>query len=278
MYIIGDPDGDPQNSDPQGDTARNTAGYAGSTRVFRPIAHRGGSAENPENSLRAFAHAVRLGYRDLETDVRGTRDGVAVVHHDEDLHRTTDMAGRVRDVPWSVVRKARIHGREPISRLEDLLEELPDARFTVDVKEDSSVPALVAAVKRTNTFERVIVSSFSGRRLARVRREIPVLTAASPREVLTLVRAMRRGQRIRLEADSIAIPIHVGRFRLVTPQLVSFAHLCGVQVHVWTIDDESTMNALIDLGVDGIMTDRPTALRAVLQSRDRWHELPRSIG
>lgn len=254
MYIIGD--------SPPGNVPKVSA--------FRPIAHRGGSAENPENSLRAFAHAVRLGYTDLETDIRGTADGIAVVHHDEFLERTTDMTGRVRDLPWASVRRARIHGREPVSRLEDVLAAFPDARFTVDVKEDSSVPALVAALERTQAFERVIVSSFSGRRLAHVRRQIPVRTAASPREVLALVRAMRRGQRIQLLADSIAIPTHVGRWRLATADLVSHAHRCGVQVHVWTIDDEASMNGLLDLGVDAIMTDRPTLLKEVLLARGRW--------
>ncbi len=241
-----------------------------SRAYFRPIAHRGGSAENPENSLRAFAHAVDLGYTDLETDIRGTADGVAVVHHDENLSRTTDMSGRVRDLSWASIRQARIHGREPISRLEDVLEALPNARFTVDVKEDSAVPALVAALERTHAFERVTVSSFSGRRLARVRVLLPVRTAASPREVLALVRSMRRGHRMRLQANSIAIPTRVGRWRLATADLVEHAHNCGVEVHVWTIDDEASMNELIDLGVDGIMTDRPTLLKEVLLARDRW--------
>ncbi len=254
MYIIGDTHEE-----------RRSGGYA-----FRPIAHRGGSRENPENSLRAFQHAIGLGFTDLETDIRGTRDGVAVIHHDENLARTTDMSGRVRDLPWSDVRKARIHGREPIMRLEELLEALPSARITVDVKEDASVPALIAALERTQAYERVIVSSFSGRRLARVRRHLPVRTAASPAEVWALVRALRSQRLIQAEADSIAIPMRLGRWRLLTPDLVDHAHRCGLQVHVWTINDEQTMGDLIDLGVDGIMTDRPTLLKQVVNSRNIW--------
>jgi glycerophosphoryl diester phosphodiesterase len=254
MYIIGDARGE-----------RRSGGYA-----FRPIAHRGGSLENPENSLRAFQHAIRLGFTDLETDIRGTRDGVAVVHHDEHLTRTTDMAGRVRDLPWSDVRKAHIHGLEPIMRLEELLEALPSARITVDVKEDASVPALISVLERTQAYERVIVSSFSGRRLARVRRQVPVRTAASPPEVWALVRALRSQRLIQTDADSIAIPMRLGRWRLLTRDLVDHAHRCGLQVHVWTINDEQTMGDLIDLGVDGILTDRPTLLKQVVSSRNIW--------
>jgi glycerophosphoryl diester phosphodiesterase len=254
MYIIGES---------QEDRRSGTCG-------FRPIAHRGGSAENPENSLRAFQHASGLGFIDLETDIRGTRDGVAVVHHDELLTRTTDMAGRVRDLPWSEVRKAQVHGREPIMRLEELLEALPEARITVDVKEDASVPALVSALQRTQAYKRVVVSSFNGRRLARVRRLVPVRTAASPAEVWALVRTLRSQRLMQIPADSIAIPMRLGRWRLLTADLVHQAHRCGLQVHVWTINDEHTMGELIDLGVDGIMTDRPTLLKQVLSARNIW--------
>jgi glycerophosphoryl diester phosphodiesterase len=254
MYIIGEARGE-----------RRSGGYP-----FRPIAHRGGSLENPENSLRAFQHATGLGFTDLETDIRGTRDGIAVVHHDEHLTRTTDTSGRIRDLPWSDVRKARIHGREPIMRLEELLEALPSARITVDVKEDASVPALISALKRTQAYERVVVSSFSGRRLARVRRLVPVRTAASPGEVWALVRALRSQRLLQADAESIAIPMRLGRWRLLTQDLVDHAHRCGLQVHVWTINDEQTMRDLIDLGVDGIMTDRPTLLKQVMGSRAIW--------
>jgi len=243
-------------------------------KTVQPIAHRGGSAENPENSLRAFQHATQLGFSDLETDIRGTTDGVAVVHHDEYLTRTTDMTGRVRDLAWSAVSRARIHGREPVLRLEELLEELPQAQITVDVKEDASVPALIDALERTQAYDRVRVSSFSSRRLARVRRLMPVRTAASPAEVVMLVRSMRRQRLLKIPADSIAIPMHLGRWKFLTQELVDHAHKCGLQVHVWTIDDEVTMQRLVDIGVDGIMTDRPTLLKQVLHSRNAWPNCP----
>ena len=86
-----------------------------------PFAHRGGGKEQPENSMAAFAHAVGLGYRYVETDVQATRDGVAVVFHDATLNRLTDRPGKIADFSWEELREARIHGREPLVRLDDLL-------------------------------------------------------------------------------------------------------------------------------------------------------------
>lgn len=241
------------------------------TGGFRAFAHRGGSAEAPENSLAAFAHAVSLGYTDIETDIRGTADGVAVIHHDATLDRTTDGRGRIRDLTWAQVRRARVHGHEPILRLEEALEAFPGVRFTLDVKEAASVPAAIDALTRTQATERVVVGSFSHARLTRVRRALPVATSASPTEVARLAMAARWGRSTRILARYVQVPISVGRVRLVEPRMIDAAHARGMEIHVWTIDDPSMMHDLIDRGVDGLMTDRPTILRHVLVSRGLWH-------
>ena len=242
--------------------------------TFRAIAHRGGSAENPENSLRAFRHAADLGFVEMETDVRGTRDGVAVVHHDATLDRTTDLLGRVRDMTWNQIRRARIHGLEPILRLEELLEAMPSARFTVDAKDAPAVPALVSALRRMGAAhriaERVTVGSFSGRRLAAVRRAVEVPGSASPRQVFSVYRTRHRGSPVRIDAWAVQVPPRCGRLHLLDDAFIAHAHRLGLEVHVWTIDDPTEMASLIDRGVDGIMTDRPTVLRQVLRDRGRW--------
>jgi len=237
---------------------------------FAAFAHRGGSAEAPENSLAAFTHAVNLGYTEIETDIRGTRDGVAVIHHDATLDRTTDHSGLIRELTWAEVRRARVHGREPIMRLEEALEAFPEARFTLDVKEAASVPALVDALTRSAGMNRAVVGSFSHARLRQVRRALPVPTSASPREVLRLLAAARLGRRIRIDARYVAIPPVIARVPLAEPGFVEAAHTMGIDVHVWTIDDPATMHELIDRGVDGLMTDRPTVLRDVLIARGLW--------
>lgn len=237
---------------------------------FRAFAHRGGSHEAPENSLRAFEHAHRLGFVEMETDIRGTRDGVAVVHHDASLERTTDRAGLIKDLTWAEVSRARIHGQEPILRLEDLLEAMPEARFTLDTKDEAAVPALLSALERTGEHSRVCVGAFSHRRLSQVRRSVKVTTSASPREVLRFVAAVGTGRQVSLPADYLQVPPNIGRRRLVDERFVAAAHASGLEVHVWTIDSPTKMHEMLDLGVDGIMTDRPTELRDVLGRRGLW--------
>src|SRR5215469_15343386 len=146
------------------------------------FAHRGGAAHAPENSWRAFEHAVGLGYRYLETDLQATSDGVLLAFHDRTLDRVTDRQGRVSRYPYAELSGARIDGTEPIPRLEDLLGAWPDVRFNLDVKDTSAIAPLPAVLRRTNAWDRVCVVSFSASRLRATRRALdrPVCMAASP--------------------------------------------------------------------------------------------------
>jgi glycerophosphoryl diester phosphodiesterase len=244
----------------------------------RAFVHRGWHYEDMagmENSLSAFRRAVDEGYRYLETDVHATSDGVVVVQHDPLLDRTTDSTGAVARLPWQVVRTAKIGGREPVSRLEDVLEELPDALWNIDVKTERAIEPLVQTLRRTNAFGRVCVASFSEARLERVRRHAgdglltSMGTKASARlwaagRLPRFVRARRGHQRI------AQVPARQGRLTVVDKRLIAAARRRGIEVHVWTIDEPNQMNELIDLGVDGIMTDRPGVLREVLRTRGLW--------
>jgi glycerophosphoryl diester phosphodiesterase len=240
------------------------------------FAHRGGAAEGAENSLAAFRAAVDLGFRYLETDVHATSDGVLLAFHDQRLDRVTDRVGRVARLPYERVRLARIGGREPIPRFEELLTAFPDTRLNVDVKAPSAILPLVAAIQRAGALERVCVASFSGRRLTAVRAALGprLCTALSPAEVVRLWRWSRRraGQPPRLARGAVCVqvPTALGRWLIVDERLVAAAHQLGLVVHVWTVDDPVLMTYLLDLGVDGIMTDRPAVLRAVLAERGVW--------
>lgn len=226
-----------------------------------------------ENSLAAFRRAVREGYRYLETDVHATSDGVVVVHHDAVLDRTTDREGPVAGQPWSVVRRARVGGREPIGRLEDLLEELPEALVNIDVKADAAVEPVVGVLRRMGALGRVCLASFSDRRLARLRRLAGpgLLTSMGPRNVGVLW-AAGRVPVVGLPVRGVVaqVPVSQGRLRVVDGRFVRAAHRRGVEVHVWTVDEEPVMRELLDLGVDGLVTDRPDLLREVLASRGAW--------
>jgi glycerophosphoryl diester phosphodiesterase len=239
-------------------------------RDFRAYAHRGGSQEAPENSLTAFTRAWDQGFVHFETDVRPTRDGVAVLHHDATLDRTTDAKGRVRDLTWSQVRRARhVDGTTPL-RLEDLLEAFPHAHVTLDAKEAGSVPVIVDTVMRTRAASRICVASFSARRITRARRLLPPGTesAAHPWEALALrtlprVAALPRVHRIQVPERALGV-------RFAEAAFIRRAHDRGLAVDFWTVNDPVRMEALLDLGVDGIMTDSPGDLRQVLLRRGMW--------
>ncbi|OLF14923.1 glycerophosphodiester phosphodiesterase family protein [Actinophytocola xanthii] len=244
----------------------------------RAFVHRGwhyGDLTGMENSLSAFRRAVQEGYHYLETDVRTTSDGVVVVHHDALLDRTTDASGPVARLPWSVVRQARIGGREPVARLEELLEEVPKALLNIDVKVESAIEPLVATLRRTNSLRRVCLASFSEARLARVRRSAGegVLTSMGVRAVARLWASGRLPQwvlRRGVFAKVAQVPLRQGRLAVTDERLVAAARRRGIEVHVWTVDEADQMNRLIDLGVDGLMTDRPGVLRDVLRARGLW--------
>jgi glycerophosphoryl diester phosphodiesterase len=134
------------------------------------MAHRGGAIEHLENSMPAFEACVRLGYRDLETDVRVTADGVLLAFHDGTLERVTDRTGRLDQLTWAEVGSARIGGREPLVRLEDLLSAWPDVRFNLDIKAPGVIAPLARLVRRLGCLERICLGSFSDARVAAARR------------------------------------------------------------------------------------------------------------
>jgi len=233
-----------------------------------PFAHRGGASDAPENTLPAFQDALDLGYHYLETDVRVTSDGVIVAFHDNDLMRTCNRPGKISELPWSEVRTAMVEGKAPIASLEQLLEALPEARLNIDCKVDEGVDALVAAVKRTNSVERVCLASFSDKRLKQMRAALPdACTALGPQSLALL----RYGLMRHPPGQAAQVPVKQGPITVVNGKFVARAHKLGVQVHVWTIDEPVEINRLLDLGVDGIMTDKPTVLKETLVARGVWH-------
>jgi glycerophosphoryl diester phosphodiesterase len=236
-----------------------------------PFAHRGGASEVPENTMPAFDHAVRLGYRYVETDVHVTSDGVLLAFHDDVLDRVTDGRGRVDEQPWSVVRQAKVDGREPIPTLEELLTAWPDLRVNIDPKHDGAVDALVATIRKCGAVGRVCIGAFSDERLDRVRSMLPgVCTSLGPLGTLQLGLAAQGQDVPPLPAPCVQVPTHYLETEIVTPEFVEAAHRRDMQVHVWTIDHTEEMTRLLDLGVDGLMTDRPKVLREVLEQRGQW--------
>jgi glycerophosphoryl diester phosphodiesterase len=240
------------------------------------MAHRGFDLDGLENSMRAFEAAVRLGVDFLETDVQVTSDGVLLALHDARLGRVTGMPGRVADLPWRQVRTALIGGIEPIPRLEDVLGAWPDVRVNVDLKVRGAIAPFVDVVRRTKAFDRVCVASFSDRRRATavtaLRRDGPVAWSPGVRrmaEVGAAVRSRLPGAvpRALAGAACVQVPEVFAGLPVVTPAFVRAVHEAGAQVHVWTVDDPKSMHRLLDLQVDGLVTNRSDLALAVLAER-----------
>jgi len=238
------------------------------------FAHRGGAARGDENSVAAFARSVALGYRYIETDVHASADGVAVVFHDDTLARMTGRPERVRELRWADLASVRVGGEPVIPRLDEVLDAWPEVRFNIDVKDDTGVDPTVEVVRRTGALARVLLASFSDRRTARMRAALGPTLATSPgtRGVARLWAASRTGRGASgLAAYAAAqVPVRQGPVRVVDQRFVRYAHRLGLQVHVWTIDLPDRMHELLDLGVDGIMTDRIDVLRDVYTERGCW--------
>ena len=232
----------------------------------------GGEDERPGNTMVAFQHAVDLGYRYLETDVQATSDGVVLTFHDDTLHRVTDRTGVVSELPWEEVRKATVQG-EPIPRLDELLDAFPDCRVNIDAKHDAVVEPLVDVIRRANAHDRVCLGSFSAPRINRLRRLVGdrVCTSMPPAEVARLrLAAFRVGPAGRIAAGCVQVPTRQYGMPLADKRMVEAAHRRGLQLHVWTINEPVEIERLLDNGVDGIMSARPTILKEVLVSRGQW--------
>ena len=240
----------------------------------RPIAfaHRGGTEAHPENTMAAFAHAVSLGYRYVETDVQVTRDGVLLAFHDPTLERMTDRAGAVEALPWAEVRQARIAGSESIPRLEELLTAWPDLRVNIDPKCDAAVVPLADVIEKTSALDRICVASFSEARVREARRRLGprLCTALGPVGVFRLRLASVGLPVGRFDQGAVQVPVRHHGLPIVDRPFIRAAHRNDVQVHVWTVNAAAEMDRLLDLGVDGLMSDETTLLKSVMQRRGLW--------
>ncbi len=241
---------------------------------FIAMAHRGGALLTAnlgiENTVRAFSNAVALGFTYLETDVHVTADGHLVAFHDADLERVTGYTGSLSDLPLEEVLELRVGDREPIPSLDELLDTFPDINFNIDIKQPTAMQPLIDAIRRHSAERRVCVGSFSRTSIRRFRAGLPeVPTAVSTVGVAALAMGTMppNGQVFQMPMNYTVGPVNVD---LVTPRNIQRIHSTGRRVHVWTIDEPTTMHRLIDWGVDGIMTDRPDLLKGVLRARGMW--------
>jgi glycerophosphoryl diester phosphodiesterase len=250
----------------------------------RAYAHRGwhsGDLAGCENTLAAFTRAVEEGFGYLELDVHASADGIAVIHHDARLDRTTDANGRVDAHTADELEKVLVHGREPIPLLEQVLAALPDTHITIELKSAAAVAPTLAVVEAADAWGRVCIGGFEqawlnaarrggGERLCTSMARRDALALRSRAWLDALPRPLSALPSLPLAGDIAHVPVKAGPLRVVDAQLLRTAHAGGREVHVWTIDRPEQMRELLDLGVDGLLSDRPDLLREVLRERGQW--------
>lgn len=238
------------------------------------VAHRGGSLENEENTLPAFAHAVALGYRHVETDVHLTADGEIVIHHDPTLQRMMGDPRAIAALTWPQIRPLRTPKGAGVTRLADLLEEFPGLHVNIEAKSDQVVAPLAQLLRRMDVLHRVGAGSFAPNRTRRLRAELGAALCWSPARLEVFAMWLRAwGLPLRLgDYPMVQVPPRFHGLAVVTPRFIRLAQRHGIQVQVWTVDDPAQMTHLLDMGVNALMTDRPTVLKQVLIERGQWRD------
>ena len=239
-----------------------------------PFAHRGGAGVFPENTLPAFQNAVNSGYKYLETDVHASKDGEVFAFHDDSLDRVTEHSGKISELTSKEISNIQIDNFAKIPTLLELLETFPKAKLNIDPKADSVVQPLTDLLKHTNSVSRVCIGSFSDKRIKHIRKELGsgLCVSAGPKKVVKFLAGKFTFSKFKSDYHCLQVPQRSGPVRIITHDFVERAHSRGLQVHVWTVDDPNEMNELLDLGVDGLMTDEPSILKNVLIERGEWCE------
>ena len=236
------------------------------------LAHRGGAEESLENTIESFEYSISLGCKYIETDVQVSSDGIPYIFHDDDLKRICGIPKKFDSLSSQEIDKINIFDVHKIPKLIDVLDVFPDTNFQIDFKTDEVVQPALDAIKKSKAFERVCVASFNSKRLKGVRKNYPdICISMGPKEVYKTLAASFNLYKNNIPGDCLQIPMSYYGIKVVTKRFVNFLKLNGLKVMVWTINDVETFKFLIDLNVDGIITDRPKLLFEILKkSKDTF--------
>lgn len=259
------------------------------------FAHRGSCILWPENTMAAFQGAVDLGYRYIETDIHVTRDGTIVTFHDHRLDRLTDGSGQIGNWEWKELRKLDaaynfnpeadypLRGKGvQIPSLEEVMTTFPNIMLNIDLKQKGIEQILADFIQRHNFSDRVLVASFHDRRTRRFRKitsraGIKVATSAGLWNAIAFWVLSRFKQVFNIHADALQVPYRMKGVTVVDKKMAEAAHEAGKHIHVWGVNEKEEMHALLELGVDGIITDRPDLLDEVIHSIPNIPNIPNTI-
>ena len=228
---------------------------------FQGFVHRGDTSIFLENTIEAFQSAVSLGYQYLETDLRETSDGKIITFHDPNLKRITGANITISETKFSDIRMRRLPSREIIQTIDELLEEFPDSFFNMDLKVNQIEEKVLKKINSHNALERVCLGSFNSKVIKKINSLEPkILTSMGISQVIMYKFFQKKNI-----SKLIQIPTRWNGIKVITKKFIDRLHNDGLKVHVWTINKETEMQSLIDLGVDGIMTDNASGLIKVMK-------------
>ncbi len=246
------------------------------------LAHRGGGNEAPENSISAFANMEKLGFKYIETDAHASRDGVVILFHDNDLSRTTNSSGKISRLSWKQISQVADESGNTPMKLADVLERFPDVVLNVDAKEFSVVPHLARVIKEHNAVARISLSAFSEIRLRILRRKLPgIRSTLGPLALVPLIMGAHLPvwlQNIFFKfiptpeqgVECVQVPESYAKIQIINKKFIDACHARQQAVHVWTVNNPEKMRELLDLGVDGLITDEPSLAQRVID--DFWEK------
>ena len=273
-----------------GTTAETRTVFQTRNSQFLVFAHRGGGGLYPENTLGAFEYSAKAGADVLELDIHGTADGALVVLHDTSVDRTTDGRGKVSEMTLEAVKKLDAGYRFStdggqtypfrnrnitVPTLEEIFDALPETTYNIEPKQEtpSIIKPLCNLLRARKMVDKVIVGSFRQNVIDEFRAECPeAATSATPSEVTKFLALSKTGvsESYSPPMQALQIPENLGALSVVTRDFVENAHRKNLKVHVWTINETADMQRLIEVGVDGIMTDYPDRLLNLLERTNRY--------
>ncbi len=230
------------------------------------LAHRGGAEESYENTLESFEYSQSLGCKFIETDVQVSSDGIPYIFHDDDLKRICEIPKKFDSLKSDEIDSLAIFNNHKIPKLEDALNKFPNLSFQIDFKTDEVVEPALNVIQKTNSSDRVCIASFSSKRLERVRSVSPNLCISmGPNEVFKTLLSRYKLINSPLKGDCLQVPMKYYGVKIVTKKFIEYLKSKDIKIMVWTINDVETFKYLIELEVDGIITDRPKLLFETLE-------------
>ena len=212
--------------------------------------------------MEAFEQSINLGFKYIETDVRATKDNKLVIFHDPDLKRMLNLEIDISSINYDELSSYKINGVHKIPTFLETVSSWPNINFNIDPKSDKSAELLISELKSVGNLDRFCVGSFDSTKLNKIRNAFDnkLCTSMGTNEVINFYFLRFFGINS-INTPCLQLPYFKNGFKIITAKLIRDAHKFNKKVHAWTIDDPKEISELLDMGIDGIMTDSPELLK-----------------